>query len=439
MSGSDTHLGERVVCTGCPLVCDDILLWATDGSSTRAEARFDHACARGEAWLSQAWAALDDAGRRAAINGRSCLADEAASHAAERLAACRRVLVTGGGDATLEVAVAAANLAERLAAAVDFGGADAASLGGATAATVGRVTADFEELRDRADCVLLWWNDLSATHPRFVERFLKPAPSCGSRRVFVIGPLPVPASNPGWTAVEIPADQAAEAAAMLQQMLAEQFSGKPSRAVQQQPPGDGPWVSSLAEVAEACAKATCAGVVTVPSPADDSGLHAAAISRVVAWLAHRKPAFELPLAATPAGAGTASAAAVATWRYGDAGAIARADRDGGRLAPAEADAGRLLDRGEVDGVLVVGEPTATVAAALARFDGAVVAVGGPAPAAGAARIWIATAPTSLATSGRLLRGDGRLVELHPVRPSVLPAAEEVLAAIERRCAGEVTR
>jgi len=436
VSSSDTGRGERVVCTGCPLVCDDILLSVGDGASTGAEARFDHACERGVAWLSQAWSPASDVA--ALRDGRPCRADEATARAAEKLAACRRVLVTGCTDATLEVAVAAANLAERLRAAVDFGAADAASLAGATAAKVGRVTADFEELRDRADCVLLWWTDPTATHPRFAERFLEPALSGGHRRVFVIGPCLAPPETPGWTTVPMPAAQAAEAAAMLQQVLVEQLTGGQPAASRQTPQGDEERASPLAAVAEACATATCVGVVTAPSLADASGLDTAAISRVVAWLAHRKPAFEIPLSSAPCGAGTASAAAVATWRYGDAGAIARADRDGGWLAPAEADACRLLDRGEVDGVLLVGEPTAAVAAAMETFAGVVVAIGGPAPPAGPSRTWIATAPTSLCTSGRLLRGDGRLVELLPVRSGVLPAAQEVLGSIEQRLAGEAT-
>ena len=436
MSSSDTVRGERVVCTGCPLVCDDILLWAGSDPSGHAAVRFEHACDRGAARLSQAWSPASDVA--VSSDGHPCRADEATARAARELAACRRVLVTGCADATLEVAVAAANLAERLGAAVDFGAADTASLAGATVGTVGRVTADFEELRDRADCVLLWWTDPTATHPRFVERFLEPAPSGGHRRVFVIGPRLAPPEMPGWTAVPMPDDQAAETSAMLQQVLAERLSGDEAPSSRQIRWKDEELAARLAAVAEACAKARCVGVVTAPSPADGSGLDAAAISRVVAWLAHRKPAFEIPLSSASCGAGTASAAAVATWRYGDAGAIARADRDGGWLAPAEADACRLLDRGEVDGVLVVGEPTARVAGSLDAFGGLVVAIGGAAPSVGTSRIWIATAPTSLATSGRLLRGDGRLVELHPVRSCVLPAAQEVLGSIEQRLAGEAT-
>jgi formylmethanofuran dehydrogenase subunit B len=77
-----------------------------------------------------------------------------------------------------------------------------------------------------------------------------------------------------------------------------------------------------------------------------------------------KPAFEVPL-----GDRDDDAVAVCTWRYGAAGAIDRADRGGGRFRAAEGDAVRLIDRGEVDCVVVVGEPTAHVAAAIARAAG----------------------------------------------------------------------
>ena len=78
-------------------------------------------------------------------------------------------------------------------------------------------------------------------------------------------------------------------------------------------------------------------------------------------IAHVKPAFELPL-----GERDDAALAVCTWRYGAAGAIARADRAGGRFLPAEADAERLIARREVDCVVVVGEATSAVEVAVAQ-------------------------------------------------------------------------
>jgi hypothetical protein len=61
-----------------------------------------------------------------------------------------------------------------------------------------------------------------------------------------------------------------------------------------------------------------------------------------------------------------AAAAVCTWRYGAAGAIARADRSGGECLPGEASAARLVERGEVDCVVAIGTLAADVERAIAE-------------------------------------------------------------------------
>jgi len=90
--------------------------------------------------------------------------------------------------------------------------------------------------------------------------------------------------------------------------------------------------------------AACIGFVTDDST-DPVGLEAWSLVHLVRTLAHRKPAFEIPLRPR-----AAVFDAVCTWRYGAAGAIARADRGGGEFLPGEASAEQLVTRGEVDAV-----------------------------------------------------------------------------------------
>jgi len=427
VSGLATVSSEQVVCTGCPLVCDDILLRVGGDAATGPQPVFDQACAVGTAWLANAWAGQEAAD--AVVDGAAVDAASAIQLAAGRLAGCRRVLVTGCQDATLETVTAAADLAEQLGAAFDAGAAEAAQICGPVAARIGRVTADFEELRDRSDCVLIWCTDPAGSHPRFIERFLTPSCAQGERKVFVIGADPAAAAAQGWTHVPIPQDQAAEAAVTLQAMLHEQVEGSTPLTPERRPASWHLLEPQLAVVAEACREAGCVGVVSGGCPADATGMTAVAVSRLVITLAHRKPAFEVPLSAGASSAGPAPAAAVSTWRYGAAGAVAVADRDGGTLAPAEADAGRLIERSEVDGVVVVGQPPEAVLKAMAGFDGLVIAVGGEAGPQRPPQVWIGTAATALASDGQLLRDDGRLVRLQAVRASARPAAATVLAAI----------
>lgn len=427
MSGLAAEKSERVVCTGCPLVCDDILLRAGVDVAAGPQPVFEQACAVGQAWLSLAWDGQRAA--EAAVDGAEGGGREAERTAAARLADCRRVLVTGCQDATLETVTAAADLAEQLGAAFDAGSAEAAQICGPVAARIGRVTADFEELRDRADCVLLWCTTPADSHPRFIERFLLPPCANGGRKVFVIGADAAVAADHGWTHVPIPQDQAAEAAGTLQQMLDERLADGAAGSLHRMPASRQMLEPLLGEVADACCGAGCVGVVSGGSAADSTGLTAAAVSRLVIALAHRKPAFEVPLSSGTSGAGPATAAAVSTWRYAAAGAVAVANRDGGTRAPAEADACRLIERGEVDGVVVVGQPPEAVRKAMAGFDGLVVAVGGEAVPERPQQVWIGTAATALVTDGQLLRDDGRLVALQAVRVSSRPAAATVLAAI----------
>lgn len=429
--------GERVACTGCPLVCVDVVVCASTEGVDSTSVTFGHACSRGVAWLSEAWATSDRGA--AVVEGRACGAEEAAEAAAERLAACRRVLVTGCSDVTLETVVAAADLAEGVRGAVDFGAADTRYAIGPIQSRYGRVTADFEELRDRADCVVMWCGDLTESHPRFVERFVAPPTLAGPRRVFVIGDALSASATPDWTVVNVPRAQAAEAAATWQRMLRERLTRQALRGTTNAARGSASLEATLTPLVDACEAAECIGVVSEPLPDDRTGVAAAAVAQLVNWLAHHKPAFEIPLAAQAHGAGGAAAAAVCTWRFGAGGAVVVADRNGVPAADAEADACRLISRGEVDGVVVVGEPTPAVAATLEAFEGCVVAVGGVPRSSRGAEIWIGTAPTSLATHGTVLRGDGTLVELRAVRPSALPAAQTVLASIRRRLAGEEVR
>jgi len=245
-------------------------------------------------------------------------------------------------------------------------------------------------------------------------------------------------SGQGTVEIELPEGQAAEAAVCLQLLLQEQFG--PSRpAVSSSVRSSTELFTAMAEVAAACLEAECIGVVTADSSGESSGVAAAAISQLVAWLAHKKPAFEVPLSSGGSGAGPSGAAAVSTWRFGGAGAVAVADREGRRLAAAEADANRLLSRGEVDGVVVVGRVPDTIAASLAAFDGLKVSVSDQPPPSVAPQIWLNAAPTSLASDGQVLRDDGRLVELKAVRPIATPSAAELLNRILAELRAKETR
>jgi len=276
----------------------------------------------------------------------------AADPAASTIAAARRVLVTGGG---VEAATAAraCDLAEALGSAVDFGGLETAQVAGPTIVRIGAVTADPEELRDRADLVVVWFCEPHAAAAGFLARFVTSATACGGpRRVVVVGPT-APATTALTDHLPLPMDQAVDIARLLQATLHGKATTVPS--------------ASLAAATEALRTAIAAAgcVAFATCHHDRTGLEAWSLVGLVRAVAHGKPAFVVPL--EPA----EPAAAVSTWRYGASGAIARADRGGAEFRPAECDAARLVTRCEVDCVVAVGTLAEHVEAALAARPTAV--------------------------------------------------------------------
>lgn len=285
------------------------------------------------------------------------IADISASDAAavaKQLRAARRVLVTGLHGAAADVIVAACNLAEAIGAAIDAGDAEMAHAAGPTIARVGELTADREELRDRADLVIFWFCDPQASDPTFLPRYVAPPPpSPLARWTLAVGPTALADAD---TYLSLPHEAAVDAARVAQYLL---LHGTPAT-------GNESLVKACTAIAEAIDQATCVAIVT-DHTADPLGLEPWSVVHLVRTITHRKPAFEIPLV----GLESKPAANVFTWRYGAAGAIAKADRAGGRFLPGEASAVRLIERGEIDCVVVVGGLAPSVAEALRERKGSV--------------------------------------------------------------------
>lgn len=412
--------GTRCTCTACPLLCDDILL---------SEAGAEHACETGREAFAAAVAessgppagqAPDSPPVEAWHDGGPVSRDAAVGMAAATLVAGRRALLTGLAGATVETVVAACDLAELVGAAVDPGAADLAAAAGPTLARAGRVSADWEEVRDRADLVIFWDCDPAASHPRFVERFVRPWPGGGRpRRTVAVGAAAVMPAGPGHLHLPIGRDRAVEAARCLQLLLA---GGEPPGTV------DASLAAACRALADAIHGASCVAFVT--SGSDAVGLPAWSVVHLVRAIAHRTPAFEVSLA--DAGGGLAAAATVCTWRYGAAGAIAAADRSGARFLPGEAVAARLIARGEVDVVLAVAPLAAEVEEAIAaagpRLAIVRIAATARAPLPAGRTTWLRSAAPPL-TAGTLLRGDGRVIAVVPPWPSLLPAPRDLIRRV----------
>lgn len=267
---------------------------------------------------------------------------------AAALRGARRALVIGCHGLAAETTVRACDLAEALGAAFDGGRVEMAQAAGPTIARIGEVTADPEELRDRADLVVFWFCDPVSVAPDFLRRFVTSATAAGRpRHAIAVGPVDVATSSAADRHLPVDAADAVDLARLLHAAV----TGTTL-------PAATPALAAASDaLATAIGSAGCIALVT--HHRDPVGLEPWSIVGLLRGIAHGKPAFEVPL--EPAGASEA----VCAWRYGAAGAVARADRDGADVRPAECDAARLVARGEVDCVVAVGRLPETVAAAVA--------------------------------------------------------------------------
>jgi len=425
--------GERCTCTACPLLCDDILI---------AVGGVERACRHGGAVIQAALAADEwqdarqtgprtgpqtgpqtEAQTEAWEGDRPLDRQTATRRAAALLTAARRVLVTGLANGTLEAITAACDLAETLNAAIDSCLPESARATGPTIARAGEVTAAWEELRDRADLVIFWCCDPSGSHPRFIERFVAPLLADGRRRrTIAVGPDGVLPATALHRHLPLARDRAVEAARWLQLRIGGRHTTRT----------DTPLFDTCIAVEEAIQSAGCVALVTADAD-DPVGLEAWSTVHLVRTIAHEKQAFQIPLGAGIAAGGVngAGAAAACTWRYGAAGGIARADRSGSLFLPGEADARHLISRGEVDAVVILGRLSERLEQAIAD-RGDVLSLVRISDAAEMPRkptrhgLHIRAASGALATSGTMLREDGRRVVLAPHRPAALPQMRELI-------------
>ena len=418
-SGIDS---QRCTCTVCPLLCDDILITAN---------RVEQACGHGRETILAALANDERPGAQpaeASENDQLLGRETATTRASVLLSSARRVLITGLANATLEAITAACDLAETLGAAVDAGLPESARAAGPTIARAGEVTAAFEELRDRADLVIFWCCDPTKSHPRFIERFVTPPLAGGrQRQTIAIGSGSVMPDASTHRHLPLARDLAVEAARWLQMRIA----GRHSTLT------DTPLAATCVAVEEAMQSADCVAIIT--GDTDDSvGLEAWSIVHLVRTIAHDKHAFQIPLGAGLAagGANVAGASAVCTWRYGAAGAIARADRMGSLFLPGESDARRLISRGEVDAVVALGRLSSLLeqavtdrgdAVSLVRISDAATMPRKPTGHG----IHIRCASLTIATTGTMLREDGHRVVLMPHQQATLPQMRKLLVDLEQ--------
>ena len=402
---------KAAVCTGCGLLCND---WSSANQPT------DNRCLAAGQWHGGATTAVTT------VSGELVNLDDAIKIAVSKLLFSQRTLVTGLLGAPLEAIRVASDIAELLSAAIDGGHTEMAQTTGPTITRAGNVTAAFEELRDRADLVIFWNCDPAITHPRFLERFIEPCPPEVRRKTISLGKASVFSSSPNHRHLPLAGEQLVPTARWLHEAFQKPaVASLPTRTE-----------LPIEELREAIQHANCIGFVS-SNEADRLGLSSWSLAQLVRCIAHQKPAFQIPLGQGIEAGGPNAAGLVAscTWRFGNPGAIATANRHGSRFEPAEADARRLINRGEVDCLLAVGplplhikeevEAAPNPPAVIYLTDLAPEPIGSP-------LIVLAVASLARATAGTMLREDGQLVHITPRETSDIPTLETILTKLADR-------
>ena len=158
-------ISKTLVCTGCGCLCDDIQV-ESDGAHL---GKIENACAKGAAYLQAAF----NPERRAKSSIRSQVRspEAAIEEAARLLSKTKKRLIFGLDNSTLETQASAIELARKLGAVLD----DASSF--SYGPLIERIikkelpTCSLSDVKDKADLLLYWGANPTATHPRHISKY----------------------------------------------------------------------------------------------------------------------------------------------------------------------------------------------------------------------------------------------------------------------------
>ena len=416
---SAPHGGKptQTTCGGCELLCEDL---------TVQNIKSGTGCTVGDSWFTSSVSPAETT-----IDGRKASLHEAVNVAAERLLSAHQPLLTGLASTTLDAIQTACRIADYIDAAVDTNAHDNSCLTAPTTVRVGKVSADFEELRDRADLAICWGVDPFIKSTRFIERFLQPKPQDGSRRIISVGITPTLPPSLHNLHFPVPEDQLVSLARLVDAQLSHQRAGNSSH--------------DLHTIANQLKKlidtARCVGFISTPT-AETTGLVNWSLSQLIRSLAHQKPCFEIPLnqIVSQGGGNLAGASAVCTWRFGSSGAIPLASSSGSMFLPAEADAQNLIKRNEVDCIFIVGRIPSQIKELLNKSSDPKTIIhitdeSNQTMLENSVRLGCASLSDS--TKGSMLRSDGRLISLRPFTTADDPSIQEILNQLLHRIVADV--
>lgn len=156
---------STLVCTGCGCLCDDIQV-EIDGAHL---GKTENACAKGAAYLQAAF--NPERRARSAVRGQTCSPEAATDEAVRLLSRAKRRLIFGLDNSNLETQALAIELARKLGAVIDD--ASSSTYGPLIERIIKKElpTCSLSEVKDKADLLLYWGANPTATHPRHLSKY----------------------------------------------------------------------------------------------------------------------------------------------------------------------------------------------------------------------------------------------------------------------------
>ncbi len=167
---------KNVTCTACGCTCDDLRL-QVNGPSEIVE--LEPACPLAEKWFLQPPSQQMVSCR---IDGKPVPWEQGCRRAAEILSCAHAPLLFGLEHTTCEAQRLAVAIADRIGAAIDPTTDTCESASHRAIQIVGSPTATLGEVATRSDLVLYWFADPKTTHPRHLDRYVRPS----DREVMVV-------------------------------------------------------------------------------------------------------------------------------------------------------------------------------------------------------------------------------------------------------------
>jgi formylmethanofuran dehydrogenase subunit B len=418
-AGSSTR--TPCTCPFCGLLCDDVVVSASDTGTVSVSAR---GCK-----LSQAGFARQSASGRQTprVGGSDATFEQAVSAAAAILSQAVQPLI--GGLATDVAGMrAAVELADRCGAVLDHANSTAKFRNLLAFQDRGAITTTLAEIRNRADVLVVVGTDVVSRFPRFFERMTAPGGTLfglkdGDRRCIFVG-SPPPPDAPGRT--ESIACERRELPDVLSALAA--LTGGVRLDAKQA--GSVP-IERLRQLSEVMQSARYGALLWAAGDLDfaHAELTVQAIQRTLVALSRTTRFSAVPLGGNEA---DLTADAVLLWQVGfpfrTSFATGRADYD-----PYLFDARRLLARREVDALLWVSTLSDLPLPMAADPPGPppLILLAGPnAAAAERADVFFPVATPGIDHSSHLVRTDKVLtMYLTATRPSKRPSCAQVLRAI----------